>query len=96
MMKRVIYIYGASGSGTSTLGKAIAEQYGYRQLDTDDYFWLPTDPPFVTSRERDQRVRLLRVDLDAADKAVISGSLYDWGGLLFAGSDAGGPCGHPH
>lgn len=82
MMKRVIYVYGASGSGTSTLGKAIAEQYGYRQLDTDDYFWLPTDPPFVTSRERDQRVRLLRVDLDAADKAVISGSLYDWGDSL--------------
>lgn len=78
-MKKVIYVYGASGSGTSTLGKAIAENYGYRQLDTDDYFWLPTDPPFVTSRERPERLRLLREDLDTADKAVISGSLYDWG-----------------
>ncbi len=78
-MKKVIYVYGASGSGTSTLGKAIAENYGYRRLDTDDYFWLPTDPPFVMSRERPERLRLLREDLDAADKAVISGSLYDWG-----------------
>ena len=78
-MKKVIYVYGASGAGASTLGRAIAESYGYRQLDTDDYFWLPTDPPFVRSRERAERVRLLRADLDAAEKAVISGSLYDWG-----------------
>lgn len=78
-MKKVIYVYGASGAGVSTLGRAIAESYGYRQLDTDDYFWLPTDPPFVKSRERAERVRLLWADLDAAGEAVISGSLYDWG-----------------
>lgn len=81
-MKKVIYVYGASGAGVSTLGRAIAEGYGYRQLDTDDYFWLPTDPPFVRSRERSDRVKLLRADLDAAEKAVISGSLYDWGDVL--------------
>lgn len=82
-MKAVIYVYGASGSGTSTLGKAIAEHYGYRQLDTDDYFWLPTDPPFVTSRERPERLRLLREDMDASQRVVISGSFYDWGDCFF-------------
>ena len=38
MYKSVIYIYGASGSGTSTLGKFISEQLGYTFMDTDDYF----------------------------------------------------------
>ena len=42
MMKNVIHIFGASGSGTTTLGKKICEELGYTQMDTDDYFWMPT------------------------------------------------------
>jgi len=38
MYKSAIHIYGASGSGTSTLGKFISEQLGYTFMDTDDYF----------------------------------------------------------
>lgn len=37
-MKNVIHIYGASGSGTSTLGRKISEELGYKFMDTDDYF----------------------------------------------------------
>lgn len=49
-MKPLIHIYGASGSGTSTLGRYLAEQFQYAFLDSDDYFWLPTDPKFTTKR----------------------------------------------
>lgn len=35
-MNHVIHIYGASGSGTSTLGRKISEELGYRFMDTDD------------------------------------------------------------
>lgn len=52
-MKQAIHIYGASGSGTSTLGKKISEELGYRFLDSDDYFWLPTDPRFIKVRNID-------------------------------------------
>ena len=41
-MKNVIHIYGASGSGTSTLGRKLSEELGYKFMDTDDYFWFPT------------------------------------------------------
>ena len=41
-----IHILGASGSGTSTLAKAISLRHGHRFLDTDDFYWKPTDPPF--------------------------------------------------
>lgn len=57
-MKNVIHIYGASGSGTSTLGRKISEELGYKFMDTDDYFWLPTNPKYITKRikqrERDK------------------------------------------
>lgn len=37
-MINVIHIFGASGSGTTTLGDAIDETLGYKHLDVDDYF----------------------------------------------------------
>ena len=45
-----IHIVGASGAGTSTLGQALERKYGYKWMDTDNYFWVPTDPPFNQAR----------------------------------------------
>jgi len=81
-MRQVIHIFGASGSGTSTLGRAIADAFGYTFMDTDNYFWMPTDPPFTTKRPREDRVALMRRDIESADNVVISGSLTDWGDEL--------------
>jgi len=39
-MKSVIHIFGASGSGTTTLAKKISEELGHRMMDTDDYYWM--------------------------------------------------------
>ncbi len=75
----IIHIYGASGSGTSTLAKAIGDRYGYRMLDSDDYFWLPTNPPYSKTRSRDDRCKLMKADIIKHDKVVISGSLCGWG-----------------
>ena len=46
MRSRRIHVLGASGSGTSSLAAAIARRHGHRHLDTDDFFWMPTDPPY--------------------------------------------------
>jgi len=74
-----IHILGASGSGTTTLGRALAERLQYPHFYTDDYFWLPTDPPFTHQRERTERQQLLMGDLTAYDSWVVSGSLCGWG-----------------
>lgn len=79
---KVIHIYGASGSGTTTLGKAIAEKYGYKLIDTDDYFWLPTNPPYTSKREPSERVALMKKAMEDSDRVVISGSLCGWGDVL--------------
>lgn len=81
-MKQVIHIYGASGSGTSTLGRKISEELGCRFMDTDDYFWLPTDPMFTAKRSPKERLALMEKDIAEADNVVISGSLVDWGDPL--------------
>ncbi len=78
----ILHIFGGSGSGTSTLGRAIAEKYGYVFLDTDDYFWMPTDPPFQQKRPQEERLALLRKEFSAHEKVVLSGSLCGWGDPL--------------
>ena len=81
-MKRVIHIFGASGSGTSTLGRAVADRAGFRFLDTDDYYWLPAEPMYTLKRPIPERLALMERDLDAAEDAVLSGSLVGWGDPL--------------
>ena len=45
-----IHITGASGAGVTTLGAALAERLGGAQFDVDDFFWMPTVPPFTDKR----------------------------------------------
>lgn len=82
MEKQVIHIYGASGSGTSTIGKFICDKSGYFFMDTDDYFWEATNPPYQIKRNVSDRIALMRRDIARYDKVVISGSLVDWGDAL--------------
>src|SRR5215475_14324852 len=72
-----IHILGASGSGTTTLGRALAERLQCPHFD--DYFWLTTDLPFTHQRARTERQQLLMDDLTAHDSWVVSGSLCGWG-----------------
>ncbi len=79
---QMIHIYGAAGSGTSTLGKYISEKTGCHWMDTDNYFWLPTNPPYTIKRDVFERLALMKREFSKWDKVVISGSLVDWGDEL--------------
>ena len=78
-MPRRIHIFGASGSGATTLGRVLSERLGAPAFDSDDYFWIPTDPPYVHKRPPDERERLLRGDLAPAGNWILSGSMLMWG-----------------
>src|SRR5688572_3226170 len=77
-----IHIMGASGSGTTTLAVEMATRYGHRHLDTDDFFWMHTDPPYREKRPAEERRALLRQALREATSWVLSGSLCGWGDPL--------------
>ena len=78
---------GASGSGTTTLGHALAEQLNCLHLDTDDYYWLSTDPPFRKKRPTVESQALLRADLSKDAGFVLSGSLCGWGDIFIPSFD---------
>jgi len=77
-----IHIVGASGSGTTSLAAAIAARHGHRHLDTDDFYWLPTDPPYRENRPREARFALLRDALAESPALGAVGISLRWGDPL--------------
>lgn len=74
-----LHITGASGSGTTTLGRALGQRLGVRHFDVDDFYWLPSDPPFSKARPTPDCARMVAEALKTSDGWVISGSLVTWG-----------------
>lgn len=53
-----ILITGAAGTGTTTLGRALAAEMGCGFFfDADDYYWIASDPPFQQKQEHEIRLR---------------------------------------
>ena len=77
-----VHILGASGSGTTTLGAALAVRLGVVHLDTDEFYWRPTIPKFESIRPRAERQALLGEALARPGGWVLSGSLCGWGDVF--------------
>ena len=77
-----IHILGPSGSGTTTLGRALSQKMKIPHFDSDDFFWMPTDPPFTIKRSLEERVPLLENTLNAHKSWILSGSMLKWGDFL--------------
>ncbi|WP_444451848.1 AAA family ATPase [Rhodobacter capsulatus] len=85
-----IYITGAAGSGTSTLGRALAADLDLPFLDTDDFYWAPTAQPFTQKRAVAERLALISAaqlgqGLDGG--WVLAGSCDGWGDTAIAGAE---------
>ncbi len=77
-----ILITGAAGSGTTTLGRALATQLDASFFDADDFFWYPSQPPYKAERDPSERLTLIVSELRSAAAAVVAGSVVNWGGEL--------------
>ena len=74
-----ILIFGASGSGTTTLGKEIEKRTNFIHLDVDDYYWKKTELPFQEKIPLVERNKSLKTDFNKFENLVISGSMVSWG-----------------
>jgi adenylate kinase family enzyme len=74
-----IHIFGASGSGTTTLGDALGKKLEIAHLDADDYYWKKTDPPFTEKISPEDRVENIFADIEEIDNWILTGSLCSWG-----------------
>lgn len=77
-----VHVLGASGSGTSTLARTLAEELKLHFFDTDAFYWLPSDPPFQHKRDIPERIALLDAALKSHDSWVLSGSFGGWGDVF--------------
>ncbi|HET9395743.1 MAG TPA: AAA family ATPase [Nitrospiraceae bacterium] len=74
-----VHVTGASGSGTTTLARALADALALRHFDADDYYWLPTSPAFKQKRDPSERFALLCNEIQVNSGIVLSGSVMGWG-----------------
>jgi adenylate kinase family enzyme len=74
-----IHVTGASGAGTTTLGRALAWALSCPHFESDDYYWMPTRPRYRAKRPVEERRALLLHDLGPHASWVLSGSLVSWG-----------------
>src|SRR5512139_3217012 len=74
-----ILITGAAGSGTTTLGRALAVKVGASFIEADDHFWVASEPPYQTKQPPAERLRSILDALDRSPVAVVAGSVVDWG-----------------
>ncbi len=75
-MKNRIHIFGASGSGTSTLGRELSLILPHVVFDGDDYYWIEK---FNKAREPKTRVDLLKTDINNYKQWILSGAVCGWG-----------------
>lgn len=73
-----IGITGAPGCGTTSLGRALAARIGAVHIDTDDHYWVATDPPYREKRDVAERLRRIRGEQERTGRWVLSGTLDGW------------------
>jgi adenylate kinase family enzyme len=79
---KTIHIFGSSGSGSTTLARALAERFGFHHVDTDEALWIPTDPPFTQKRSPEAAKKLIEIEMARHEKNVVSGEFFGWGDFL--------------
>lgn len=82
-----VHITGASASGTTTMGRALASAWAVPCHDTDDYFWQPSTPPYHQKRPVEDRLALMQTMFLARPAWVLTGSLMGWGDPLITQFD---------
>ena len=82
-----MHIFGASGSGVTTLGQELSTQLNIPYFDTDDYYWEKTTPPFQLRTPSAKRNHRLVADLQQESDWILGGSLDSWGDFLKSSFD---------
>ena len=72
-----IVIFGASGAGSTTLGKDVARRLNYKYLDIDDYLWCwKTKIPYTATRSPEKRTSDLINDIKKHPEFVLAGTIF--------------------
>lgn len=78
MTETRINVIGASGSGTSTVGRSLASALSLPHFECDDYYHAPSDPPFQNPRPAEERYQLICRDVLPKESWILSGGVAGW------------------
>lgn len=73
-----IYVTGPSGVGTTTLAKDLSTKLSIKLIDSDDLFWLKTNPPYTQPRSADELHEMFHEAI-SSDSFVLSSDVLNWG-----------------
>lgn len=73
-----MHIFGASGSGVTTLGNSLSERLNVPYFDSDAYYWEKTEPPYTHKRVPVKRNALMLQDLGKQPDWILGGSIISW------------------
>ena len=71
-MKYGICICGLNGCGKTTLAAALAKELDFKHMDIEDYYFVPSDNPYASSRTREEAEVLLLEDIRRNPRFVFS------------------------
>jgi len=77
-MEKRILIIGASGSGTTTLGKRLSIELGISFIDLDEIFWFDSEIPFTKFRNTEELQSLINSKIYSKNEWIISGDPSLW------------------
>jgi adenylate kinase family enzyme len=83
-----IFICGLNGAGKTTLAGELARLTGFKQMDIEDYFFLPSDIPYTRSRTKEECNKLILADIKKHPKFVLSAVIGDFGNEIIGRFDA--------
>ncbi|WP_339107602.1 adenylate kinase [Thioclava sp. GXIMD4216] len=89
-MKPRIYITGAAGAGSTSLGQKIAQTLQVPYIDTDDCYWAETEVPFTCKREIGERCALIEKAQGKGGPEggwVLAGAADGWGDAILRQAD---------
>ena len=77
-MNHRIHILGASGSGTTTLGQALAVRLSIAFFDSDQFYWENWPVDFLKKRDPQARENMLHGALSLEKEWLLAGSIDGW------------------
>lgn len=72
IMPKGILIFGANGTGKTTLARKLAEELKIKYIDIEDYYFEKSDMPYSKSRSKQEVLKLILADIQRADTFVLS------------------------
>lgn len=83
-MPNGILIFGANGCGKTTIGRKVAKELHYKQIDAEDYFFRDAALPYSAPRAKSEAIKLMLGDIEICGSFVLSSVTGDYGETITA------------